>query len=100
MYPLQFHGEHLPACESRVFLNDSRDAVGMPRLSIDVRFSEADVDGILRPTRSGTSICVPKASGCLSTLTVTSLRRSPTAWAPVFTSPEQPGCLKIRMTVF
>lgn len=48
VYPLQFHGEHLPSFDSRVFLNDSRDALGMPRLSIDVRFSEADVDGILR----------------------------------------------------
>lgn len=47
-YPLQYHGEHLPSRESRVTLSDERDALGMPRLRIDLRFSDADVEGVVR----------------------------------------------------
>ncbi len=47
-YPLIFHGEHLPRYDSRVELIDARDGFGMRRLRIDVRFSEADVDGVLQ----------------------------------------------------
>lgn len=46
-YPLQFHGEHLPLHDSRVTLSAERDALGLPRLDIDVRFSEADVEGVV-----------------------------------------------------
>ena len=48
VYPLQFHAEHLPSRDSRVTLADDRDAVGMPRLRIDIRFSDSDVDGVVR----------------------------------------------------
>ena len=48
VYPLQFHGEHLPHRESRVTLGGERDALGMPRLEIDIRYSDADVDGVVR----------------------------------------------------
>jgi GMC oxidoreductase len=47
-YPLQYHGEQLPNHKSRVTLGRSRDSVGMPRLCIDLRFSQNDVDGIVR----------------------------------------------------
>jgi choline dehydrogenase-like flavoprotein len=47
-YSLQYHGEHRPRKDSRVFLSDDRDALGVPRLCIDVRFSDADVDGVIR----------------------------------------------------
>jgi hypothetical protein len=47
-YPLQYSGEQLPNRQSRVTLAADRDAVGMPRLKIDLRFSRQDVDGILR----------------------------------------------------
>ena len=47
-YPLQYNGEQIPRRQSRVSLASDRDAVGMPRLNIDLRFSQADVDGILR----------------------------------------------------
>ena len=47
-YPLQFHGEHLPRHDSRVTIGDERDALGMPRLKIDIRFSDDDVDGVVR----------------------------------------------------
>ena len=47
-YPLQYHGEQIPNRQSQVTLADDRDAVGMPRLKIDLKFSQSDVDGILR----------------------------------------------------
>jgi choline dehydrogenase-like flavoprotein len=47
-YPLQYAGEQIPNRQSRVSLASERDSVGMPRLNIDLRFSQADVDGILR----------------------------------------------------
>jgi choline dehydrogenase-like flavoprotein len=47
-YPLQYHGEQLPNRDSRVTLTDERDALGMPRLRVDLRFSQDDVDGIVR----------------------------------------------------
>ena len=47
-YPLQYNGEQIPNRQSRVSLASDRDSVGMPRLNIDLRFSQADVDGILR----------------------------------------------------
>jgi choline dehydrogenase-like flavoprotein len=50
-YPLHYHGEHLPRRDSRVTLGEKRDAVGMPRLNIDIRFGEADVDGVVRAHR-------------------------------------------------
>ncbi|PVZ04595.1 GMC oxidoreductase [Actinomycetospora cinnamomea] len=50
-YPLQYHGEHLPQRESLVDLSRERDPLGMPRLDIDVRFSDADVEGVVRAHR-------------------------------------------------
>ena len=47
-YPLHYAGEQVPNRRSRVSLGRERDSVGMPRLNIDLRFSQADVDGILR----------------------------------------------------
>lgn len=48
LYPLQYHGEQVPNPNSRVTLSGNRDAVGMPRLRIDLQFSPQDVDGIVR----------------------------------------------------
>ncbi len=47
-YPLQYHGEHVPNPKSQVTLGSTRDALGMPKLCIDMRFSQDDVDGIVR----------------------------------------------------
>lgn len=47
-YPLQYQGEQAPNRSSRITLADDRDAIGMPKLRIDVRFSRQDVDGIIR----------------------------------------------------
>ena len=51
VYPLQFHGEHLPHHNSRVTISDERDAIGMPRLNIDIRYTEDDIDGVVRAHR-------------------------------------------------
>jgi GMC oxidoreductase/FAD binding domain-containing protein len=50
-YPLQYHSEHLPHRESRVELSRERDALGVPRLDIDVHFTDADVEGVVRAHR-------------------------------------------------
>jgi choline dehydrogenase-like flavoprotein len=47
-YPFQYHGEHLPHRDSRVTLSDAVDALGMPRLDIDLRFTDEDFDGVVR----------------------------------------------------
>lgn len=51
VYPLQYHGEHIPHRESRVTLTPARDSLGMPRLRIDLRFSEQDIGGVVRAHR-------------------------------------------------
>jgi len=48
VYPLQYHGEHLPHWNSRVQLVDSRDHLGMRRLKISPSFSQHDVQGVVR----------------------------------------------------
>jgi choline dehydrogenase-like flavoprotein len=48
LYPLQYHGEQVPNRKSRVSVTDNLDSLGMPKLSIDLRFSQQDVDGILQ----------------------------------------------------
>ncbi|WP_319454954.1 MULTISPECIES: GMC oxidoreductase [unclassified Mycobacterium] len=46
-YPMQYHGEHLPHYESCIKLSTDVDGLGMPRLDIDIRFTDEDVDGVL-----------------------------------------------------
>lgn len=48
VYPMQYHGEHLPNRASEVRLTRQTDRLGRPMLDIDLRFSEADVDGVVR----------------------------------------------------
>ena len=47
-YGLSFHSEHFPSPDSRVWLNDEVDARGMPRLTVDFRFSRKDAEALLR----------------------------------------------------
>jgi choline dehydrogenase-like flavoprotein len=47
-YPLLYHAEHLPHRESLVQPTTDRDALGMPRLRTHLRFSEEDVQSVLR----------------------------------------------------
>jgi aryl-alcohol dehydrogenase-like predicted oxidoreductase len=47
-YALHYHAEQAPNLESRVSLSAEQDAYGLPRLEIDLRYSEKDVDSVLR----------------------------------------------------
>ncbi len=48
VYPFQYHGEQLPNPTSTVTLSREADQLERRRLKIDLRFSPADVDGIVR----------------------------------------------------
>lgn len=47
-YAVRFHAEHVPSATSRVRLSNRRDAHGVPRLSIDMRYSNDDVAPLIR----------------------------------------------------
>lgn len=51
VYPLQYHGEHRPHRESRVTLAEECDELGMPRIQIDIRFSDDDIEGVIAAHR-------------------------------------------------
>jgi choline dehydrogenase-like flavoprotein len=51
VYPIHYHGEQAPSPSSRVRLGAERDATGLRRLEIDLRFSESDAEGIARAHR-------------------------------------------------
>jgi choline dehydrogenase-like flavoprotein len=50
-YPMQYHAEHLPHYDSCVTLSTDVDDLGMPRLDIDILFTDEDVDGVLAAHR-------------------------------------------------
>jgi choline dehydrogenase-like flavoprotein len=45
-FSLEVHGEQIPQPHSRVTLADGIDALGMPRLKVDWRYSRADIDSV------------------------------------------------------
>lgn len=47
-YALHYHAEQAPNVESKVTLSNEHDANGSPRLTIDLRYAERDVDSVLR----------------------------------------------------
>ncbi|MCP3368319.1 GMC oxidoreductase [Bradyrhizobium cajani] len=47
-YALHFLAEQTPLRESRVTLSDRKDALGVPFLDIDLRYSEADARSVMR----------------------------------------------------
>lgn len=47
-YPLHYHAEQVPNFDSRVTLSEEADALGMHRLNIDLRYSDQDVDSVVR----------------------------------------------------
>jgi choline dehydrogenase-like flavoprotein len=51
IYPLDYHGEHLPNRDSRVVLSAERDALGMPRIRTEMHFSDEDIAGVERAMR-------------------------------------------------
>lgn len=48
VYPLGYHGEHLPHPESRVELSDETDGLGMPRLRTHLHFGDQEITDVLR----------------------------------------------------
>jgi choline dehydrogenase-like flavoprotein len=52
IYPLVYHGEHLPNADSRVVLTSERDALGVPRIRTEMRFSDDDVANVERAMRA------------------------------------------------
>ncbi|MCW2690771.1 MAG: choline dehydrogenase-like flavoprotein [Mycobacterium sp.] len=46
-YPLQYHAEHLPHYRSCVRLAEDVDDLGMPKLDIDILFTDEDIEGVL-----------------------------------------------------
>ena len=51
VYPLDYHGEHRPNPESRVVLTTERDALGVPRIQTELKFSDEDVASVERAMR-------------------------------------------------
>lgn len=47
-YALHYHGEHAPDPDSRVRLSDRVDALGLPFLDVDLRFTERDAESVVR----------------------------------------------------
>lgn len=47
-FSLEFHVEQYPYAASRVMLCNERDALGMPRLRVDWRYTQEDVTGVSR----------------------------------------------------
>jgi len=47
-YAIRFHAEHMPNPDSRVTLSGERDAYGLPRLAVDLRYSAADAAPLVR----------------------------------------------------
>lgn len=48
LYPLQYHGEHLPNAASKVTLTRQEDRLGRRKLAIDLQFSSQDVSGVIQ----------------------------------------------------
>ncbi|MDB5963545.1 MAG: dependent oxidoreductase, partial [Polaromonas sp.] len=47
-FSLELHGEQVPNASSRVTLIDQQDALGMPRIRVDWRYSSQDIDSLRR----------------------------------------------------
>lgn len=47
-FSFEMHGEQIPQAQSRVMLSEKVDALGMPQVRVDWRYSPADIDSIRR----------------------------------------------------
>lgn len=50
-YALHYHAEQAPSAQSRIRLANEKDAYGVPRASIDLRYCEQDVESVLKSHR-------------------------------------------------
>jgi GMC oxidoreductase len=92
LYPLHYRGEQSPNKGSRVSLAGDRDSMGMPRLNIDLKFSQQDVDGILRCHQIWDDYLRENGCGCLEYL---SPNRSQLVWRQVSGGTHQLGTTRM-----
>lgn len=52
VYPIDYHGEHLPNPDSRVVLTDECDALGLRRVRTEMAFSDTDIRNVERAAQS------------------------------------------------
>ena len=50
-YPLHYHSEQVPNPDSAVSLSNEKDALGMRRLNIDLRFTDQDIASVIKAHR-------------------------------------------------
>jgi choline dehydrogenase-like flavoprotein len=50
-YALHYHAEQVPNAESRIVLNGETDRFGLPRVTIDFRYTEKDVQSVIASHR-------------------------------------------------
>ncbi|MGO9154434.1 GMC oxidoreductase [Mycobacterium sp.] len=67
-YPFQYHAEHLPHYESCVRLAEDVDDLGMPKLDIDISFTDEDIQGVLAAHRHWDSYLRARGVGRLEYL--------------------------------
>jgi hypothetical protein len=67
-YPFQYHAEHLPHYDSCVKLAEDVDDIGMPKLDIDIRFTDEDIEGVLAAHRHWNSYLEASGTGHLEYL--------------------------------
>ncbi|ARV20394.1 6'''-hydroxyparomomycin C oxidase [Curvibacter sp. AEP1-3] len=51
-FSLEVHAEQVPRADSRVTLLDSKDALGMPRVKVDWRYSPEDIETVRKTLRA------------------------------------------------
>jgi choline dehydrogenase-like flavoprotein len=62
-YPLEFNAEQMPSWDSRVTLGSETDPLGLPRLVVQWRYRNAELDAICRAYRVLASAVVQSALG-------------------------------------
>lgn len=46
-YALQYHAEQVPSADSRIVLGNEKDRFGLPRVKIDLRYTDKDVQSVI-----------------------------------------------------
>ena len=62
-YPLEFNAEHMPNSNSRVMLGNDADPLGMPRLVVEWKFRDTELDAICRAYRMLASLVAKSGLG-------------------------------------
>lgn len=62
-YPLEFNAEHMPNSDSRVMLGNDADPLGMPRLVVEWKFRDTELDAICRAYRMLASLVAKSGLG-------------------------------------